>query len=55
MANPKTAPYYDVYLQGAKVAAPSLGIEVVSLRLRMTPPMSNAPLLPSRAPCRKAA
>jgi putative ABC transport system substrate-binding protein len=29
MANPKTAPYYDVYLQGAKVAAPSLGIEVV--------------------------
>jgi putative ABC transport system substrate-binding protein len=29
VANPKTAPYYDVYLRGAKVAAPSLGIEVV--------------------------
>jgi len=29
IANPKTAPYYDVYLRGAKVAAPSLGIEVV--------------------------
>ncbi len=29
VANPKTAPYYDVYLRGSKVAAPSLGIEVV--------------------------
>jgi putative tryptophan/tyrosine transport system substrate-binding protein len=29
IANPKTAPYYDVYLRGGKVAAPSLGIEVV--------------------------
>jgi putative ABC transport system substrate-binding protein len=28
VANPKTAPYYDVYLRGSKVAAPSLGIEV---------------------------
>jgi putative ABC transport system substrate-binding protein len=29
VANPKTAPYYDFYLRGAKAAAPSLGIEVV--------------------------
>jgi putative ABC transport system substrate-binding protein len=29
VANPKTAPYYDVYLRGAKVAALSLGIELV--------------------------
>jgi putative ABC transport system substrate-binding protein len=29
VANPKTAPYYDFYLRGAKVAAPSLGIEPV--------------------------
>jgi putative tryptophan/tyrosine transport system substrate-binding protein len=29
VANPKTAPYYEVYLEGAKVAAPSLGIEPV--------------------------
>jgi putative ABC transport system substrate-binding protein len=29
VANPKTAPYYDVYLRGAKIAAPSLGIELV--------------------------
>jgi putative ABC transport system substrate-binding protein len=29
MANPMTAPYYDVYLRGAKLAAPSVGIEVV--------------------------
>jgi putative ABC transport system substrate-binding protein len=29
LVNPATAPYYVVYLQGAKVAAPSLGIEVV--------------------------
>ena len=28
VANPKTAPYYDVYLRGSKVAASSLGIEV---------------------------
>jgi putative ABC transport system substrate-binding protein len=27
VANPKTAPYYDIYLQGAKAAAPSLRIE----------------------------
>ena len=27
VANPKTAPYYEVYLQGAKLAAPSLGVE----------------------------
>jgi putative tryptophan/tyrosine transport system substrate-binding protein len=27
--NPKTTPYYDFYLRGAKVAAPSLGIEAV--------------------------
>jgi ABC-type uncharacterized transport system substrate-binding protein len=29
MLNPKTAPYYDFYLRGAKVAAPSLAIEPV--------------------------
>ena len=29
VANPKTAPYYEVYLQGAKLAAPSLGVEAV--------------------------
>jgi ABC-type uncharacterized transport system substrate-binding protein len=29
VANPKTAPYYEVYLQGAKLAAPSLGVELV--------------------------
>jgi putative tryptophan/tyrosine transport system substrate-binding protein len=29
MANPKTAPYHEVYLQGAKLAAPSLGVEAV--------------------------
>jgi ABC-type uncharacterized transport system substrate-binding protein len=29
VANPKTAPYYDFYLRGAKVVAPSLGIEPV--------------------------
>jgi putative tryptophan/tyrosine transport system substrate-binding protein len=28
VANPQTAPYYDVYLRGSKVAARSLGIEV---------------------------
>ena len=28
-ANPKTAPYYEVYLQGAKLAAPSLGVEAL--------------------------
>jgi putative ABC transport system substrate-binding protein len=28
LANPKTAPYYDVYLRGAKLAAPSLRLEV---------------------------
>jgi putative tryptophan/tyrosine transport system substrate-binding protein len=28
VANPKTAPYYDVYLRGSKVAASSLGIDV---------------------------
>ena len=27
--NPKTAPYYDFYMRGAKSAAPSLGIEPV--------------------------
>ena len=29
VANPRTAPYYEVYLQGAKVAAPSLGVELI--------------------------
>ena len=29
VANPKTAPYYEIYLQGAKLAAPSLGVEPV--------------------------
>jgi putative ABC transport system substrate-binding protein len=29
VANPKTAPYYEVYLQGAKLAAPSLGVEAL--------------------------
>jgi putative tryptophan/tyrosine transport system substrate-binding protein len=29
VVNPKTAPYYDFYLRGAKVAAPSLAIEPV--------------------------
>src|SRR5262249_31650332 len=29
LANPKTAPYYQVYLQGAKLAAPSVGVEPV--------------------------
>ena len=29
LANPKTAPYYDFYLQGAEIAAPSLGVDVV--------------------------
>jgi putative ABC transport system substrate-binding protein len=29
IANPKTAPYYDFYLRGAKAVAPLLGIEVV--------------------------
>jgi putative ABC transport system substrate-binding protein len=29
LANPKTAPYYEYYLRGAKLAAPSLGLEVV--------------------------
>ena len=29
VANPETAPYYEVYLQGAKLAAPSLGVELV--------------------------
>jgi len=29
LANPKTAPYYEYYLRGAKLAAPSLGVEVV--------------------------
>src|SRR5262245_4431952 len=29
VANPKTAPYYEVYLQGAKLAAPSVGVEPV--------------------------
>jgi ABC-type uncharacterized transport system substrate-binding protein len=29
LVNPVTAPYYAVYFEGAKVAAPSLGIEVV--------------------------
>src|SRR5262249_21798399 len=29
VVNPKTAPYYDFYLRGAKVAAPALGIEPV--------------------------
>lgn len=29
VANPKTAPYYDIYLQGAKAAAPALRIEPV--------------------------
>jgi putative tryptophan/tyrosine transport system substrate-binding protein len=29
VASPKTAPYYDLYLRGAKVAAPSLGIDVL--------------------------
>jgi len=28
LVNPATAPYYAVYLQGAKDAAPSLGVEV---------------------------
>jgi putative ABC transport system substrate-binding protein len=27
--NPKTAPYYDFYMRGARSAAPSLGIEPV--------------------------
>jgi putative ABC transport system substrate-binding protein len=29
VANPKTAPYYEFYLRGAKMVAPSLGIEPV--------------------------
>jgi putative tryptophan/tyrosine transport system substrate-binding protein len=29
LANPKTAPYYDVYLRGARVVAPSFGVELV--------------------------
>jgi putative tryptophan/tyrosine transport system substrate-binding protein len=29
VANPKTAPYYQVYLEGAKLAAPSVGVEPV--------------------------
>ena len=29
VANPKTAPYYDFYLRGAKTVAPSLAIEPV--------------------------
>jgi putative ABC transport system substrate-binding protein len=29
LINPKTAPYYDFYLRGAKIAAPSFGIEPV--------------------------
>src|SRR6516165_7839975 len=29
VANPKTAPYYQVYLEGAKLAAPAVGVEPV--------------------------
>jgi putative ABC transport system substrate-binding protein len=29
VANPKTAPYYDFYMRGARIAAPSLAIEPV--------------------------
>jgi putative ABC transport system substrate-binding protein len=34
LVNPATAPYYVVYLQGAKVAAPSLGVEVVLVPIK---------------------
>jgi putative ABC transport system substrate-binding protein len=34
LVNPATAPYYVVYLQGAKEAAPSLGVEVVLLPIK---------------------
>jgi putative tryptophan/tyrosine transport system substrate-binding protein len=37
VANPKTAPYYDVYLRGAMVAAPSLGIEPVFTPIENNP------------------
>src|SRR5215467_1525391 len=37
VVNPATAPYYEVYLRGAKTAAPSLGIE-----LALTPIENNA-------------
>jgi putative tryptophan/tyrosine transport system substrate-binding protein len=37
VANPKTAPYYDVYLRGAMVAAPSVGIAPVFIPIENDP------------------
>jgi putative tryptophan/tyrosine transport system substrate-binding protein len=34
LVNPATAPYYVVYLQGAKGAAPSLGVEVILVPIK---------------------
>jgi putative tryptophan/tyrosine transport system substrate-binding protein len=37
VANPKTAPYYDFYMRGAKVVAPSLAIEPVFVPIENDP------------------
>src|SRR3974377_655066 len=34
LVNPATAPYYVFYVQGAKGAAPSLGVEVVLVPIK---------------------
>ena len=36
--NPKSAPYYQIYLRAAQAAAPSLGIEVIFVPLENTAP-----------------
>ena len=53
VANPKTAPYYQVYLEGAKLAAPAVGVEPVFIPIENDAANIERLLRRSRATYRK--